>query len=428
MKQRFDRIRGSFWFLPAVLCVVSLAFAQTVIVVDQYIDDSGSDFWNGLLSGVGISGSRDILAAISGSMLAVAATAFSITIAVLATASSTYGPRLVRNFMADRGNQLVLGIFCATFLYGLVVLRSIRSVDEQEFVPELAVNIAVLLAVADVAVLVYFINHIAASIQVATLATRVRQELIQSVDDSFPCERPADAVDAATPEGRGAPIDAGTTGFVLSIDGKRLVEVAASHELVVEIVANVSSHVVSSEPILTVWGTRPAEGKTAEQLRSCFVIAGQRTPEQDPRFSVQQLTEMAVRALSPAMNDPYTAQNAINELAGGLVPMVTRPTPTTMLGDSGGALRVILKPVPMCELLNDVFDAVRHYAIDHVMVLVTAFALIERLGDATIHDDVRQTLLRHLDLIMEAYRATDAQQADLHRLTTLAQRVGAAVA
>lgn len=192
MRQRWLRLRETFWFVPAVLGVVALLVAQALVRLDRALLDRGVVIGDSLLYHVGASGSRDILGAIGGSMLGVAATSFSITISVLATTSSTYGPRLVRNFMADRGNQVVLGIFGATFLYSLMVLRSIRSLDADgdTFVPDIAVNVAVLLAVVDVGVLVYFIHHIAQSVQVGTLSARVRQELRDAVDVLHPDEPP----------------------------------------------------------------------------------------------------------------------------------------------------------------------------------------------------------------------------------------------
>lgn len=192
MRQRWLRLRETFWFVPAVLGVVALLVAQALVRLDRALLDRGVVIGDSLLYHVGASGSRDILGAIGGSMLGVAATSFSITISVLATTSSTYGPRLVRNFMADRGNQVVLGIFGATFLYSLMVLRSIRSLDADgdTFVPDIAVNVAVLLAVVDVGVLVYFIHHIAQSVQVGTLSARVRQELRDAVDLLHPDDPP----------------------------------------------------------------------------------------------------------------------------------------------------------------------------------------------------------------------------------------------
>ncbi|MDQ3094690.1 MAG: DUF2254 domain-containing protein, partial [Actinomycetota bacterium] len=186
---RWARLRQAFWFLPAVLCALAAVLAETLIFLDRQTGEVDLGPFGVLITRVGESGSRDLLGAVAGSMLTVASTTFSITIAVLALSSSTYGPRLVRNFMADRGNQFVLGIFVATFLYSLLVLRSVRVLDEgsgEYFVPHLATNVAVLLAVLAIGVLVYFIHHISDSVQVWTLAQQVRTDLIDTVDRLYP--------------------------------------------------------------------------------------------------------------------------------------------------------------------------------------------------------------------------------------------------
>jgi uncharacterized membrane protein len=163
------RIRESFWFWPTIFGVAAIVLAQLLVSVDERLQLAGTRI--PFLDALSASGGRSILTTIGTSMLTVAGTSFSITISVLATTSSTYGPRLVRNFMADRANQLVLAAFTSTFLYAIVVLRSVHTAieDTDAFVPVIAVHVAVLMGVVDVAVLVFFIHHIATSVQVTSL-------------------------------------------------------------------------------------------------------------------------------------------------------------------------------------------------------------------------------------------------------------------
>ncbi len=253
MRRRWVRLQGTFWFVPAVLGVVAVVLAQLLVALDRWLLDRGIGIGGSLLYHVGASGSRDILGAIGGSMLGVAATSFSITISVLATASSTYGPRLVRNFMADRGNQVVLGIFGATFLYALMVLRSIRSLDSDGdvFVPDIAVNVAVLLAVLDVGVLVYFIHHIAQSIQVATLSSRVRDELSAAVDELYPTEPPADAASDSevTLPDHVDTVRAPRSGVVVDVDEDAALSSAVDADAVVVLRCRPGEHVIEGDAI-----------------------------------------------------------------------------------------------------------------------------------------------------------------------------------
>lgn len=252
----FRRARGSFWFLPALLCAGALVLAQLMVQLDRMVGQSGIPWLDSLLFQIGASGGRDILRAIGGSMLAVAATSFSITIMVLTTASATYGPRLVRNFMTDRKNQFVLGIFGSTFLYSLMTLRTIRAPDSSggEFVPDIAINLAVLLAVADVAVLVYFIHHIADSIQVSTLSSRVRKELLDVAERVRPREDFSHPVsDPILPSGPRGAAASGRVGFVQSVDREGLLGLAAEHDAVIEVLVMPGDYLLHQEPIARVW-------------------------------------------------------------------------------------------------------------------------------------------------------------------------------
>lgn len=237
------RVRESFWFVPAVMCLLAAVAAQVLVAVDRSLPERFLQGTGSVLYVVGADGSRDVLGAIAGSMLAVASTTFSITIAVLALTSSSYGPRLVRNFMADRGNQLVLGVYVATYLYTLLVLRSIRTLesgDEEPFVPQLAVNGAVLLAVVSIGVLVWFIHHISDSIQVWTLASKVHGELRAVVDDLHPeqlGDEPQDApvaahlLEAARARTPARPVVAHRPGYVVHLDDAPLLACAVEQDV-----------------------------------------------------------------------------------------------------------------------------------------------------------------------------------------------------
>ncbi|MCJ0980493.1 DUF2254 domain-containing protein [Rhodococcus sp. ARC_M12] len=413
MKEHMAKLRESFWFIPAVLGVVALVLAQALVSLDRYLLDTRVDLTGSLFYHVGASGSRDILGAIGGSMLGVAATSFSITISVLATASSSYGPRLVRNFMADRGNQVVLGIFGATFLYSLMVLRSIRSIesDGSVFVPDIAVNVAVGLAVVDVGVLVYFIHHIAQSIQVATLSGRVRDELSETVDELYPLEQPDDAASA---EGVVKPpvyttILAEESGVIIDIDERGVLEIATDSGTLVEIHRAPGEHVVAGEPLADILADRSADisEDAVDRIRGSFAIGTSRTPRHDIAFAVEQMTEMAVRALSTGVNDPYTARNAIDDLSVGLVAVVQRPRPHRARCDADGTVRVIVRRVAVPPLIDHALDAVRIYGTGSPMVVQAGIRLAERVGRAARTTENVDAVLTQLTLLDSALATGD---------------------
>lgn len=405
--RRVAAARNSIWFLPAVLGALALVLAQSVVSLDRAVDGSGLGVLGTFFYRVGASGSRDILGAIGGSMLGVAATSFSITISVLATTSSTYGPRLVRNFMADRGNQFVLGMFGATFLYCLVVLRSIRDTTDgggTAFVPDLAVNLAVVVAVVDVGVLVYFIHHIADSVQVSSLIHRVRRDLLATVARDHPRE-PAAGARAPGPAdltgGTSATLTHGQAGFVTAVDEAALLAAARQHDAVLEVLVLVGDHVLADDPVVRVRPASAADG-LARAVRRSVDTGPARTPEQDLRFAVQQLVELGVRGLATGTNDPWTAVNALTELGVGLVPLASRPVPLLGREDADGVLRLVVTRADVPTVIGSALDTVRHYATDDPQVVLAAVALAARVVAADPRPDVAEVVAGCLQRLEES--------------------------
>lgn len=437
-----QRLRERFWFIPAVLCLAAFALAEGLVALDERLGGLDVPGWAGtLLYRVGASGSRDVLGAIASSSLAVAGTTFSITIAVLALTSSTYGPRLVRNFMADRGNQAVLGVFVATFLYSLLVLRSIRVIGdagEDAFVPHLAVNAAVLLAVADVAVLIYFIHHISDSIQITTLTGRVRDELLATIERLYPLAGDHDGVrrrgpggapdegagDLPRPEG-GAPVAAHRSGYLQSLDEDELVRLAREHDVAVVLNVRPGGYVLQDGVIAHVLPADRADDGLADGVRATLHISDARTPYQDPEFAVQQLTEMAVRALSPGTNDPYTAVNALDDLSSALSALAARVPPARARVDEEGRLRVHAPRVGVEELVVPVIDGMRWYAASAPSVMHATLDLVERVGVRSASGAVRTRLLTHVGLLEDAFTGAGHHAHDVQAFAEHARSVRA---
>jgi uncharacterized membrane protein len=424
---RLRRVWGSFWFIPAVLCAGAAVLAEVLVTSAEAGYRLNLGPFSPLYYRIGPSGSRELLGAIAGSMLTVASTTFSITIAVLALTSSTYGARLVRNFMTDRVNQVVLGVFVATFLYSLLVLRSIRTTETsdgtetREFVPHLAVNVGVLLALVSIGFLVWFIHHISDSIQVSTLSARVRGELRWTVDRLYPEDLGADVVDVPD-DGPDLPAPAGGAGALAARDGyvievrqDSLMRLASDHDVIVRLLVRPGTFCIAGMKLALVSPEHRADRGVLRGVEAAIVLADARNPRQDVEFATQQLVELAVRALSPGTNDPFTAVNALDDLSAGLALLARRPTPSARRYDKVGKLRVVAPAVPSVDLVNLVFDAMRVYALDHPAVLHSAVDLADRISSA---GDRRlgQALAVQLDLLLAAYARSDPQHYDLARL------------
>ncbi len=425
-----QRLGERFWFVPALLCVAAVLVAEVLIWADGTWTPVLPGWADAIVYRVGESGSRDILGAIASSSLAVAGTTFSITMAVLALTSSTYGPRLVRNFMTDRGNQVVLGVYVATFLYTLLVLRSVRAVGDpgdpeaEVFVPHLAVNFAVVLAVLNVAVLIYFIHHISDSIQISTIARRVRADLNATVERLYPeqvgsddrqVEQRRDLPDRL--EEDGAPVRAARPGYLTSVQGDELVDTARDADVLVHLCVRPGQYVLEDTVVAVVHPPERADRETVNAVRAAIQIGDARNPYQDVSFAVQQLTELAVRALSPGTNDPFTAVNALDDLSSGLSRLATREAPSTRRYDASGTLRVHTPHVGAVELTSTVLDHVRWYAAGSPAVMHAALDLAQRVGRRAGDRDLRARLLTQVRLLDEAFRRAGHQEHDVDEFT-----------
>lgn len=429
-----QRLGERFWFVPAVLCLAAVIVAELLIWTDQNLQLSVPGWAEALLYRVGESGSRDILGAIAGSSLAVAGTTFSITMAVLALTSSSYGPRLIRNFMADRGNQVVLGVYVATFLYSLLVLRSVRAIgdpgdpDAEVFVPHLAVNFAVLLAVLNVVVLIYFIHHISDSIQISTIARRVRSELHSTIERLYPedvgrDEREVDG-DESLPdrlEEDGVPVHATRPGYVTAVKDDDLLTAAQEADVLVSLRVRPGKYVLEDSVLAVVHPPHDVGEEVCDAVRSAISINDARSPHQDISFAVQQLTELAVRALSPGTNDPFTAINALDDLSSGLSLLAHREMPSTHRYDAAGTLRVHAPYVGAVELTSEVLDNVRWYAVSSPAVMHAALDLARRVGRNAEHRAIRARLLTQVRLLEEAFERADHQRHDVEEFSARAQ-------
>ncbi len=389
------RIRESFWFLPAVLGVVAIVVAQLLVTLDREVLDGqvpAVPFLDALSAG----GGRSILTTIGTAMLTVAGTSFSITISVLATTSSTYGPRLVRNFTADRANQLVLAAFTSTFLYAMVVLRTVHTdVDDGDpFVPVVAIHVAVLLAVLDVGVLVFFIHHIASSTQITSLQRQVQTDLRAAVDEAYrngDDERRTIAP-VTVPEDGWYAVRAASDGYVQSVEWRALTAWAGRNDRLVDVVATPGRYVIQGDVVVRVRAdgdqtdrsraddsTPAIDAATTRTLRAAVVLGTARTPVQDVEFALQQLVEIAVRGLASGSNDPYTAVSALDMATPVLVPLWRDRAAVTALLGPDGAPRVLQHwPTPE-DLVAGLFATVGHYGAGQPLVERAADRLADRL-------------------------------------------------
>jgi uncharacterized membrane protein len=402
--QFYDTITNSFWFVPTVMAVGALFLVWGSITLDRNLEGESVRelFW--IWSG-SASGARSVLAAVAGSVMTVVSIVFSVTVTALAMMSSQYGPRILRNFTSDRGNQITLGTFIATFIYSLLVLRTVRSVEESPFVPDISVTICVLLALASLAVLIYFIHHVSRSIQAEHLIAGVGQEFKDVLPLVFP-ERIGQGVDEDEPtlddvhlplrRGEAQDIFSTHTGYIQRVDHARLMEVACDCDVTVRLEKRPGDFVFEGVRVMQAWPATRLNTQAQTRLRQCLSIGADRTPNQDLRYPLQQLVEIAVLALSPGINKTFTAMICIDWLGASLSGVMGRAIPSSLRMDEEGTLRVIAPSLSFEEIAAETFDQIRLYGHTNGYILGYLLETINELVPHLQRESDRQVLIGHV--------------------------------
>lgn len=403
LHQLWEHLRSSLWFVPTLLVLGSVALAVGMIEAESFVErEQLTTRWPRLF-GAGAEGARGMLAAIAGSMITVAGVAFSITVVTFALASSQYTSRILRNFMRDGSNQAVLGVFLGVFAYCLVVLRTIRGGDEGMFVPSVAVLVAVLLGFVAVGFLVFFIHHIAASIQASNIIHGAAAETIRAIDRLFPEDETGtgDAPDPSPQRGdeRWTTLPAKTTGYIQAIEAGPLERVASKLGTVIRMERGIGDFVIEATPLASLAG-RAADGATISTVNAACTVGRYRTVHQDAAFGIRQIVDIALKALSPGINDTTTAVICTDFLGSILVRLAPRDVGRSR-GSNGEGPRVILPGPTFAGFLSEAFDQIRQNAEGNVAVLTRLLQVLEIIADQTNNPRRRRELMEQAVLVME---------------------------
>jgi uncharacterized membrane protein len=403
-------LNSSLWFVPSLMVLAAILAAYFLV----HLDDSIGHEWtkrHPLLFGAGADGARGMLSAIAGSMITVAGLIFSLTLSTLAQVSSQYTSRLLRNFMRDRPNQVVMGFFVSIFVYCLAVLRTIRGGDERVFVPSLAVAFGLLLALVSIGMLIFFIHHIASSIQAANVIGGAAQETEKTFDKLFPKElgeaaTPAEEADlTAGPTLRWVPIVARESGYIQGIDEEALLAFAQETNGVVRMEYAIGSYVTKGSTLVSVAGYEVANAlpdkNVAKRLNDCYSIGNQRTLDQDAGFGLRQLVDIALKALSPGINDTSTAVMAIDRLGSLLALLAGRDLGSPVRAEDG-QVRVIARRPDFASYLATAFDQVRTNALADEAIYIRLLVALHTVAQRTRRPDYHRVIGQQADLALAA--------------------------
>ncbi|HVK16677.1 MAG TPA: DUF2254 domain-containing protein [Fimbriiglobus sp.] len=422
LRQLLLKARYSFWFLPALNVLAAVVLAVVLIEADGWFPPGAFEQWPRLF-GAGADGARGLLTAVASSMITVAGVVFSITLVALSLASSQYTSRVLRNFLSDRVTQSVLGAFVGIFAYCLVVLRTIRGGDEGQFVPSVAVLVGLLLGFVGIGVLIYFIHHISTSIQASHILAAAARETLRAVDNLFPegvGDEGADGVrEAAGVGGTWHPVAAVRTGYVQGLDTRGLLAFAGERRTVVRMERRVGQFVIEGEPLAAVLGVAPSDD--LRRLRGLYAIGRQRTVEQDAAFGIRQIVDVALKALSPGVNDTTTAVMCIDHLTAILVRLSDRRIESCYRSQDG-ELRLLTCGPTYADLVGEAFDQIRQNAGGNVAVLEGVLGSLGLLAGRTKAPWRREVLLEHARAVAELSRQSLSASLDVRRVADVSAR------
>jgi uncharacterized membrane protein len=422
-----EYLRASLWIVPTV-CGVAAMGAGLLIARVRVRPDS-------LLAFQGTADdARTLLITVAGTVVTVLALLLGLTVVALQLSSTQFSPRLLRNFLRDRSNQLVLGVIVGTFTYsaaGLFTVGVSRGERTTDF-PRLAVSVAIALLFVSMALLVYFADHLAHSIQVDTIMRMVEQETLPVIDALPGAGGPRQG---EVPGGARL-IAAARSGYVQTVDAPLLLRVAAEHRVSIRIRPIVGEHLVAGTALAWVWGAPPGDPDRASAALPADVnravrIGFERTLEQDAGFGLRRLIDIACKALSPAVNDPYTAVQAIHHLAVLCARLAARPLGHQVMSTSSAGVTVIIPAPQFSDYLTTTIGLIRRYGAAEPTVAQALLRLLDTCARVSIDDEGGRRwarMQREADTIVAAARRAVTEPVDLGVVYTEARRVSQTLA
>jgi uncharacterized membrane protein len=418
-----EYVAGSLWVVPGLCGLVAMAVGALLARVDA---GPGT-----VLAPLAFQGTADdarsLLAGISATVVTVIALVLGLTVVALQLSSTQFSPRLLRNFLRDRPNQVVLGVFVATFSYATAGLFTVglAAGGRSEDYPRLAVSGALALLFASLAMVVYFADHLTHSIQIDSIMKRVERSVLRVVG-----HEPADDVEAGLPDVPtwARPVHARRSGYLQTIHPEALLPMVARDGLQVAFRRLVGDHVVAGTVLAWVWTadpdrTPPDPLQIADQVRGAVRIGFERTFEQDIGFGLRQLVDIACKALSPGINDPYTAVQSIDHLSVIFCLLADRPLGSHVLRAGPGSVAVPARSFG--EHLAIMCGLIRRYGCREPTVLMALLRLLDACAEVLPDDPARRTAIRReATLIRQDAEREVSQPADARVVREAVTRLG----
>jgi uncharacterized membrane protein len=427
---RREDLRTTLWVVPAIEIAIAVALFVVTYELDRaaYHGDVDLPAW---VNQGSADAARQILTAIAAAVITVVGLVFSVTIVALTLASTQFGPRILRNFIRDRGTQITLGTYVATFVYAVLTLGSVSS-ESRDFVPHLSITLALVLVLVDLAVLVFFIHHVARSIQLPEVIASIAKDLASSIEAEAIAGNGPMVVESGPSETEtrlrlddgGVVIPAARSGYLQFVRYETLVEIAARSNAVIELLHRPGHFVVQGLPLARVWPADRAP-QVARGLDRFHATGAHRTLTQDLSFAIDQLVEIAIRALSPAVNDTFTALTCVDWLGDALSKLTTRWNPRAAHRDRLGYIRVIAADVSYERLVERAFDKIRQAGRGNTAVMIRQLDALARIAEHVKLPEQRPVLLREAAMILRSSHEALHEPEDIADVVARYERMNA---
>jgi uncharacterized membrane protein len=354
-----EKLKSSLFYTPMVLTLVGLGLGQLFLWVDAQVTDIPTDLT------ATVDSARAVLGVIAGATIAFASIAFSVSLLLISLSSSQYSPRVVHGLFRDPFNKRVMGVVIGTFTYCLVVLRAVRSPLEDggnAVIPSLSIAVAVLLGITTLLAIVGFISHAAHSMDISKILHDVADAAIEKVAEQWGDERTAAAVGNETVE-ESAPDDSFVIplehhGWVQQIDRDALLE-ALEPGATMWLATVAGRYAIAGTPLCRI-APPPSDPELVERrVRNAIEVGQTRTAQDDVTYGLRQLADVALKALSPGINDPTTAQDAMFHLGALLRELLVRQAPSRRLSGEEGRKLLMSQACTHAEAVGLAFDEIR---------------------------------------------------------------------
>jgi uncharacterized membrane protein len=431
LRQWLDRLQTSYWFVPGIASILAVLLARILIWVDiqipNYLLVNSSIIYTG-----GIAETRAALLGMAGSVLGTAGIVFSLLTLPMSVAAAQFGSRLLRVYLRDRTTQFVLGAFAGTFVYCITVALSIPASSNAE-APQIAMTVGLVLTLGTFFSLIALIHHMGTSLEAPNVIAAASQELRDVLNETVTLDTDDTKGDFHAPlewwdahiKLEGLPIYATALGYIQAIDPEIIRPLASKHNLIIRLVSKPGTFVQKGELLAMVYPHQHVMPHVAETIRDCYVLGNLRTPSQDVQYAFNQLVEVALRAMSPAINDPYTAITCLDHLGAGLAIYVDKSHEMRLNPEAMRGQRIIFNPLSLAEVLDATFSMLRRASREMPDVLLAMVEALAVTAQQCTQADERAEVVRHIQLVEMESNASAAIAADKQRVSARCRQLSA---